>query len=163
MNVVLRGVVCGLLAALPAAALAQQDGIRVDNAWSRTAAQGGTGVVYLTITDSGVADRLMSVATPVAASAELHESFTEQGVTKMRGVAALPVTPGKAVTLGPGGYHIMLVGLKQGLKEGDSFPVTLNFEHSGQLTATVTVQGMHGARSMGHDGMGDMTMPNRTP
>ena len=131
---------CGLLLAVPIVALAQQNGIRVENAWSRVAMQGGTGVVYLTITDSGAPDRLMSIAAPVAAKAELHESFTEHGVAKMRAVAALPVVQGKPVTLAPGGYHIMLMGLKQPLRQGDSFPVTLSFEQSGQVTATVTVR-----------------------
>ena len=85
MNVMLRWVLCGLLPVVPIVAMAQQDGIRVENAWSRVAMQGGTGVVYLTITDSGAPDRLMSIAAPVAAKAELHESFTEHGVAKMRG------------------------------------------------------------------------------
>ena len=150
-----------LLLAVPTVALAQQDGIRVENAWSRVAIQGGTGVVYLTITDSGAPDRLMSIAAPVAAKAELHESFTEHGVAKMRGVAALPVVPGTPVTLAPGGYHIMLMGLKQQLREGDSFPVTLSFERSGQIDATVTVRGMGGGTSAGHDGMRGTTMPGR--
>src|SRR6185312_14536299 len=106
MNVMIRWVLCGLLPVVPIVAVAQQDGIRVENAWSRVAMQGGTGVVYLTITDSGAPDRLMSIAAPVAAKAELHESFTEQEVAKMRSVAALPVAPGTPVTLAPGGYHI---------------------------------------------------------
>ena len=162
MNVIARWVLCGLLPVVPIVAMAQQDGIRVENAWSRVAMQGGTGVVYLTITDSGLPDRLMSIAAPVAAKAELHESFTEQGVAKMRGVATLAVVPGTPVTLGPGGYHIMLMGLKQQLKEGDSFPVALSFERSGQVTTTVTVRRMGGAASAVHDGMGGMTMPGRT-
>ena len=52
------GLLRGLLLAVPIMAMAQQDGIRVENAWSRVAMQGGTGVVYLTITDSGAPDRL---------------------------------------------------------------------------------------------------------
>jgi copper(I)-binding protein len=162
MKVMVRWVLCGLLPAVPIVAMAQQDGIRVENAWSRVAMQGGTGVVYLSITDSGAPDRLMSIAAPVAAKAELHESFTEHGVAKMRGVATLPVVPGTPVTLAPGGYHIMLMGLKQQLKEGDSFPVTLSFERAGQVTATVTVRRIGGGASEGHDGMRGMTMPGRT-
>jgi copper(I)-binding protein len=158
----MNGVLRGLLAVLPAVALAQQDSIRVENAWSRAAMQGGTGVVYLAITDNGAPDRLMSVSTPVAAKAELHESFTEQGVAKLRAVPALPVTHDKPVTFEPGGYHIMLVSLKQALKEGDSFPVTLDFEHAGQLTATVTVRGIRSGMSVGHDAMGGMKMPDKT-
>ncbi len=152
-----------VLLALPAAALAQQDGISVENAWSRAAMQGGTGVVYMTITDQGGPDRLLSISAPVAAKAELHESFSQQGVAKMREVAALPITPAEPVTLAPGGYHIMLMGLKQPLKEGDSFPVTLHFEHAGAIGATVVVRGMRGEMSHGQAGMGGMAMPGRSP
>jgi periplasmic copper chaperone A len=162
MNITLRCMLRSLVLAAPAVAFAQQDAIRIENAWSRAAMQGGTGVVYLTITDNGAPDRLTSIAAPVATKAELHESFAEQGVAKMREVSALPVVPGKPVTLAPGGYHIMLMGLKQALKEGDSFPVTLSFEHSGQLTTTVTVRGMHGETSQSHDAMGGMAMPGKT-
>ena len=158
MNVMFRRLVCSLLLATPTVALAQQDGLHVENAWSRAAVKGGTGVVYLTITDTGAPDRLTSVAAPVAAKAELHESFIEQGVAKMRSIAALPVSADKPVALAPGGMHIMLIGLKQDLKNGDSFPITLAFERSGQLSATVTV-GRTGGVPSGHDAMGGMTMP----
>jgi copper(I)-binding protein len=147
-----------LLFAVPVVALAAQNGIDIEDAWSRVAMQGATGVVYLTITDNGPPDRLMSITAPIAAKAELHESFTEQGVSKMRPVDGLAVAPGKATALAPGGYHIMLMGLKQPLKEGDSFPVTLSFEHSGPVTATVAVRGMHGGMQ-GHETAGGMKQP----
>jgi periplasmic copper chaperone A len=141
------GLLCSVMVVIPAIVLAQQNGIRVENAWSRAAMQGRTGVVYLTI-----------VTTPVAAKAELHESFTENGVAKMRAVGALPAAQGNKVTLAPGGYHIMLMDLKQPLRQGDAFPVTLNFEKAGQVTATVTVQKAGGSMPMGHDAMGGMNM-----
>jgi copper(I)-binding protein len=156
-------IVCCALMAVPAIALAQQNGIRVENAWSRPALQGRTGVVYLTVTDDGAADRLTSIASSVAAKAELHESFNENGVAKMRGVAALPVAQGKQLTLAPNGYHIMLMGLKQPLKQGDTFPITLGFANAGQVTATVTVQKSGGDMSAGHDAMGGMAMPGKSP
>jgi copper(I)-binding protein len=131
---------CCALIATPVLANAQQRDVKVENAWSRAAIQGGTGVVYLTITDSGASDRLVAISAPVAAKAELHESFTEQGIAKMRGVGTLPLAADSTVTLAPGGYHIMLMELKQPLKEGDSFPVTLSFEHAGPITTTVTVR-----------------------
>ena len=58
---------------------------------------------------------------------------------KMRPVASLPIEPDKPVTLAPGGYHIMLSGLKQELKQGDSFPITLSFAKAGQVAASATV------------------------
>jgi copper(I)-binding protein len=158
----------GVLLALPVIALAQRNDIRVENAWSRAAQQGGTGVVYLTIVDSGAADRLTAVASPVAARAELHQSSSENGVVRMRDMAALPVAEGKTLRLTPNGYHIMLMDLKQPLTAGDAFPIVLTFEKAGPVTATVTVQRLGRSLPIGHDGMshdtmGGMAMPGRTP
>jgi periplasmic copper chaperone A len=58
---------------------------------------------------------------------------------KMRSVASLPIESDKPVILAPGGFHIMLSGLKQALKQGDSFPITLSFTKAGQVTASATV------------------------
>ena len=124
---------------------------------------GHEGVVYLTITDTGPPDMLTGVTTPVAAEAALHQSIDDHGVTKMRPIGSLPIESGKPVTLAPGSYHIMLTGLKQTLKQGDNFPVTLRFARAGQVTATVIVE-KAGATTPGMDhgnisGMGDMPMP----
>jgi hypothetical protein len=127
------------LLTLPLPALADQSGIKVENAWSRAAMIGHTGVVYLTIIDIGVADRLTAVSTPVAQTAQVHQSYSESGVMKMRPVAALPVAPGKPLTLSPGGYHVMLMGLTQPLTEGENFPLTLTFEHAPPVTVPVHV------------------------
>jgi len=142
------GLLCGPLLA-GGIASAQQNSIRVENAWSRAAQQGGTGVVYLTVVDDGAPDRLMGIASPVAAQAQLHESFTDRGVAKMREVPAATVESGKPLTLAPGGYHIMLMNLKQPLHPGDTFPVTLSFEKAGQVTATASVQAAGRTMPMG--------------
>jgi copper(I)-binding protein len=80
----------------------------------------------------------------------------------MRPVASLPVGPGHDVTLAPGGSHVMLMGLKQPLKPGDHFPLTLTFAHAGAVTTEVTVgragaSGPGTAKSDGAD-MGGMDM-----
>jgi len=142
---------------------AQQSRIQVDHVWSRAAMTGHVGVVYLTITDTGPADTLTGVTSPVATTASLHESVNDNGVMKMRPVASLPVTPGKPLTLAPGGFHIMLMDLKRPLTDGDSFPVTLRFTKAGQVTATATVEKAGAAAMPGMDqgsmgGMGNMPM-----
>jgi periplasmic copper chaperone A len=155
-----------ILLTWPAAALmADQGGIQLDNVWSRTAIAGRQGVVYLTITDQGQPDALVGATTPIAARAELHQSFDDNGVMKMRPVSSLPVEPGKPVTLAPGGYHIMLVDLKRSLKAGDNFPVTLTFATAGQVTATVTVQSPGAAMppSDRHPMPGMGSMPQHMP
>jgi periplasmic copper chaperone A len=126
-------------ASLTTAARAEPSDIRIDHAWSRAAMAGREGVVYLTITDTGAPDALTGVTTPVAAEAALHRSFDDHGVMKMRPVGPLPIEPGKPITLAPGGYHIMLMGLNRALKQGDSFPVTLSFAKAGQVTVTAIV------------------------
>jgi copper(I)-binding protein len=139
---------------------AQQSDIRIDHAWSRAAMAGRIGVVYLTITDTGLADQLIGVSSPVAEKAELHESFSDKGVMKMRPVAALPVAKGQPVTLSPGGYHIMLVHLKQALKEGDVVPLTLTFEKAGAVSTTATVAKAGAAAMPAAGGAGGMPMEN---
>lgn len=130
------------------ATLAQQNGIQIENAWSRPAMQGRVGVVYLTIVDHGAADRLTGVSSPIAERAELHESFSEGGMAKMRPVASLTLDQSKPAVLAPGGYHIMLMGLKQPLKQGEAFPITLTFANAGEVTSQVTVQGPGGGAPM---------------
>jgi hypothetical protein len=160
MGTTMRNLLTAALCFLPIAATAETLPITVEHAWSRAAMAGHEGAVYLTITDNGAPDTLTGVASPVAAKADVHETINDQGVMKMRPVAALSVSPGKPVTLAPGGYHIMLMNLKQALKEGDSFPVTLTFAKTGPVTTTVTV-GKAGATMPGMNmgGMGNMPMP----
>jgi len=156
----MRSRLAAVLVAMPLAAFADEAGIHIDHAWSRAAISGHEGVVYLTITDTGAEDTLTGVTTPVAAEATLHQSIDDHGVMKMRPVGPLPIEPGKPVTLAPGGYHIMLTGLTQALKQGDSFPITLSFAKAGQVTASATVE-KAGAMMPGidHGQMGGMQMP----
>lgn len=147
--------------ASPLTAFAQSPTLLIDHVWSRAALAGHEGVVYLTVTDKGAPDTLTGATTPVAAMAHLHETINDNGVMKMRDVDAIPIAPGKPVTLAPGGYHIMLMGLSQTLKEGDTFPVTLSFTRAGQITATATVEkaGAAAMPGMDHGSMGGMAMP----
>jgi periplasmic copper chaperone A len=160
----MRSLLAAALIAIPLAASADEASIQIGHVWSRAAMAGHEGVVYRTITGTGTQDTLTGVTTPVAAKAELHQSVDDHGVIKMRPVVALRIEPGKPVTLAPGGYHIMLMDLKQPLKRGDSFPVTLSFAKAGQVTATATVA-KAGATvpAMDHGnmgGMGNMPMPS---
>ncbi len=119
--------------------LAQKPGIEVQNAWSRAAPVGRTGVVFLTIVDYGAPDRLIGVSSTLADAAELHETTMDGGVMRMRPVVGMPVEPGKPVTLAPGGGHIMLMHLNRDLKEGDQVPVTLIFEKAGKVNVMAPV------------------------
>ena len=127
------------LAALLVAFPAFAQGIDVAHAWSRPAMVGRVGVAYLTITDNGAPDQLIGASSPIAARVELHQSMVEHGVATMRPVPALAVAPGKPAVLAPGGYHFMLVDLKQPLMAGQSFKLILDFAKAGAVTTIVTV------------------------
>lgn len=107
--------------------------------------------------------RLIGGASPVAGVVEIHEMSMDQGVMKMRQLEnGLPIAKGQPVELKPGGYHVMLMELKQPLKGGDTVPVTLTFEDATskkqftqQIQAPVTELGQqHGSGHDHHDGHG---------
>jgi len=133
-----------LLAATAFPATAQQSPIKVETAWARASAgESKTGAAYLTLHNMGTQpDRLLSVATPVAAKAEMHNHIMVGNVAQMRPVDAIEVSPGSPTVLQPGGLHLMLLDLKAPLKAGQSFPVTLTFEKAGKVEANVAVQGL---------------------
>ena len=126
--------------AITAAAQSTSSGIQIDHPWSRASA-GRTGVVYLTIKNTGATDdQLVGVSAPIADKAQLHSTMNDNGVMKMRPIAELPVKHGGEVTLKPEGMHVMLIDLHHPLKAGDTFPVTLTFAKAGKIDATVTVE-----------------------
>jgi copper(I)-binding protein len=102
---------------------------------------GGNGAVYVTLTNSGSqADSLVSASSDAAQTVELHEVKNDGGVMKMRPVKSIAVPAGGKVVLKPGGYHIMLLDLKHDLKVGEKIPVTLKFEHGGEVQVEAAVR-----------------------
>jgi copper(I)-binding protein len=126
--------------AAASAASAQTNQIEVSNAWARaTPAKAENGVAYVTIL-SPTPDRLLSASSPAAKKAELHTMEMAGMVMKMRPIAGLDIPAGQPVALKPGGEHIMLIGLQQPLREGQSFTLTFNFEKAGARTVSVAVE-----------------------
>lgn len=132
------------LALVPAAAMAADATVgplKVEQPWSRaTAASAQNGSAYFAVRNTGAQpDRLLSAASTVAARTELHTNIDDNGVMKMRQVPAIEVPAGGEAVLKPGGLHVMLMGLKAPLAEGQKFPLTLTFERAGTVTVDVTV------------------------
>ncbi len=96
---------------------------------------------YLKITNTGAApDTLIAIESAVAEKTELHTTEMDaDGVAKMLHVPALEIPAGETVTFERGGYHIMFMGLKQGLKEGEMIPGTLVFEKAGRIDVEFSV------------------------
>lgn len=114
--------------------------VSAEGAWVRASVPGqkATGAfMRLTATE---AVRLVGVASPVAGVAEVHEMKMEGDVMKMRAVPGLDLPAGKAVELKPGGYHVMLMDLKQPLEKGVQVPMTLVFKNAQGVESKLDMQ-----------------------
>ena len=147
-----------LLAAAPLPSAAQSTPAEIIQAWARaTPGKAENGAVYLTL-EAPSGDRLTGLSTPVAKKAELHSMTMEGGIMKMRPLAGLDLPAGQTVTLKPGGAHIMLAGLAEPLRPGQSFPLTLQFEKAGMQQVSVTITASGAAAPASATG-GGMKMP----
>jgi hypothetical protein len=157
------GAAFAFIVAAAGGATAQGSDVQVKDVWARAMPGGAqTAAIYGTLA-SATGDRLTGASTPAAQTAELHIMTMDNGVMKMRQVDGIDLPAGQAVTLKPGGYHIMLTGLAQPLKEGQSFPLTLTFAKAGAQQATVSVQKVGAMGPGGETGNGTdmpgMSMP----
>jgi copper(I)-binding protein len=112
---------------LPAAAQ-----VTVTEPWVRGTVQGQMATGAFMTLQSAKDARLIEAASPVAGVVEIHEMALENNVMRMRAVQALELPAGRVVELKPGGYHVMLMDLKQQMKEGELVPVTLVVESGGK-------------------------------
>ena len=134
----------------------------ISQAWSRATPNGAKiGSGYFTVENKGASpDRLVGVSADVAGKVEIHEMATKDGVMTMRPVdKGLTIDPGKTVKLAPGGNHLMMFDLKGPLKQGDTVPVTLEFEKAGKVRISLDVQAL-GAPGPAGGGMQMKKMPD---
>ncbi|WP_372803531.1 copper chaperone PCu(A)C [Paracoccus seriniphilus] len=103
---------------------------------------------YLTIANHGSTDdRLLSVQAPIGSDVQIHEMAHKDGVMTMRPLPeGLPIPAGETVVLEPSGIHLMIMGLQDRLQEGESYELTLHFEHAGDVTLPFDVLALN-ARS----------------
>ena len=116
--------------------------VTIDEAWSRASAPGQeNGFAGMVITSKKDA-RLIAVSTPAASSAEIHTMTMDNGVMKMRQLENLPLPALQAVKLGPGGDHLMLIGLLTPLKAGDNISLTLTVQFADKRTEKINVKAL---------------------
>ena len=134
--------------------------IHIFDAYARpTVSHQPTAGAYVGMENTGdAADRLVSASSPAAKRVEIHTMSMDNHVMKMKEVGAIDLKPGEEIAMKPGdGFHLMLIGLKQRLKSGDTFPITLVFEKSGKIDVTFTVDnklGKGGDDAAPHSGHG---------
>ena len=133
-----------LASVLSATAFAQDakiGAISIAHPWARaTPGAVKNSAAFMSFDNKGVADRLISVTGDVAKEIQIHSMITEAGVMKMREIKGLDIPANGKAELKPGGFHIMLIGIADGLKEGMKFPLKLKFEKAGEVTVQVTAE-----------------------
>lgn len=137
-----------------AASLAGQNSITVEHAWARaTPKMAVTGGGYLTVTNRGPGeDRLLNVTSPVAEKIQFHSMAIDNGVAKMTQLSTIELPPGVPVVFKTGGIHMMLLGLKHQLKEGETVPLTLTFEKADAIEVEARVLGIGATGDAGSQG-----------
>ncbi|MDF3074101.1 MAG: uncharacterized protein K0S54_1768 [Alphaproteobacteria bacterium] len=113
--------------------------LKIGHPWARAtvAANGGA---FLSVDNTGATpDRLLRASTEVATSVQLHVHIKDGDIMRMREVDSVDLPAGKKIVFAPGGYHIMLLGLKKKLVEGERFALTLEFEKAGKITVDIAV------------------------
>ena len=116
--------------------------ITVEKAWIRPST-GPNGAMFMKLSNDAKTETALkevTVAGDFCNHTELHTHLHEDGVMKMREVESLKVPGQGYAELKPGADHVMLMGLKRGLKQGDVIPVSLTLESGQTLTLDVTVQ-----------------------
>ncbi|MBM0105903.1 copper chaperone PCu(A)C [Steroidobacter sp. S1-65] len=129
--------------------------LQVASAWARATPPGATvGAMYFDIENRGSADKLLRVETPVSSRAELHNTTHADDRMQMRAAEGLDIPARDIVKLQPGGLHVMLVELKQPLREGESVPATLIFAKAQPLSINVPVAAIGAQGAPGTDAVG---------
>jgi periplasmic copper chaperone A len=125
----------GAILAMPASAQ-----VTVKDAWVRaTVPQQKATAAFMQLTATQDS-KLVSVSSPGVPVVEVHEMRVEAGVMKMRAIPSLALPAGKGVALTPGGYHVMLMNLKQTMKAGDAVPLYLLVENAAGKRETIEVK-----------------------
>jgi periplasmic copper chaperone A len=130
--------------------------IVVEQPFARATPKGAmTGAAYMTLLNNGAsADRLVGATTPVADKVQFHQASEENGVSRMRELHSVDLESGAKVSFKPGDMHMMIVGLKQPLVQGQTLSLALQFEKAGNIEVTVPIQGIG---AMQHSNVNSMT------
>jgi periplasmic copper chaperone A len=134
--------------------------LQITQPWARATPQGAdSGAAYMTVTNTGSrAERLSCVSSTASQKCQVHEMTMQGGIMKMRPVAGgLAIKPGQTVTFKPGGYHVMLVGLKAPLQQGKTVEATLKVDNGGTVQVEFPIAAI-GAPAPGATAGGGMPM-----
>jgi hypothetical protein len=115
--------------------------VKVENAWMRIANKGMNTALYLDVTNlRSKDDELTDVSSNIANTVQIHETYKQGDNMGMRRVPSVIIKGKGSFHFAPGGYHVMVIKLKEDLKEGDMKQFTLTFKHAGKVKVTAVVK-----------------------
>lgn len=135
-----KATLCSLAILLGASTTALAADVEVVNPWVRGTVKGQKATGAFMDLSSKAGATLVGASSPVAGVTEIHEMKMDGGVMKMHAIPRLDLPAGKTVPLAPGGYHVMLINLKQPLKSGETVPLTLQVEGPDRKVERVEVR-----------------------
>ena len=132
-----------LLAVLISCGQASAEGIEIKNAWIRETPPGtDVAALYMEVVNSGSADRIISIETPVSRTVEFHDTvISDDGTGRMVRLDSPDVPAKGTLSFLPGGKHIMLIGLNELPKKGEAHEVIIVFENTGKKSVMAEVKG----------------------
>jgi copper(I)-binding protein len=112
---------------------------KITDAWAQPSVSAEMGVAYATLVSDAPCTIIAADAPDVTKVTELHSHAMQNGVMQMRKIDALKLTANTPEVFAPGGNHVMLIGLKKPLRDGDSFKLTLTSRECGSASTSVSV------------------------
>lgn len=135
------------------AGMTKSGDLMIYDAWARASlGRMPNSAAYLKIETTGdEPDKLISAFSEGIDAVETHTHVMDNGVAKMRPVDVIDVMPGETTVFEPGGLHLMLIGVKETLIEGDAVTVTLVFEKAGEVSLDIPIQGLKAMKQGTHE------------
>lgn len=115
--------------------------LEVKDVWVRPSGKGmNTALYFIVENNSNKADTLLSVKSSISNGVQMHETYMKGEMMRMREVKAIVINPHSTFEIKPGGYHVMVIGLKEELRKNDSAKFTLHFKNAGDINVKATVK-----------------------
>ena len=115
--------------------------IKIENAWVRPDGKGMNSALYFNISNNGMkTDDLYKITSTSAELVQMHETIIKNGLAEMKEVKSVSIPTNMLVEFKPGGYHVMLIGLKKDLKAGEKIIFFFYFKRAGRIRLSATVK-----------------------
>jgi len=115
--------------------------IKIENAWMRLANKGMNSALYVDVTNlSSKEDELTDVSSNIANTVQIHVTYKQGENMGMRRIPSVTIKGKGTFHFAPGGFHIMLIKIKENMKAGDKKEFTLTFKHAGKVKVMAIVK-----------------------